>query len=222
MTTHTHFALAIAQNRYTCKAYDFTKKINPKTFGVLLECLRLAPSSLNIQPWQFLVADSDNAKERITVAMTGGDIHNIPKVMHASHVIVLCTQTDIDDAHLDKVIRAEAKAGRFISDESQQARKIHCQTYLEHYRRNMAEFDVWAEQQIFIALGQLLITAELLGIQATPIGGFNKDALDDNLNLKDKSLKSSVIVALGYAHTDDPNRTLTKARLDATDVISYL
>ncbi len=215
-------ALELIQTRYTCKAYDATKKIDDATLNTLLEMLRLAPSSINIQPWQFLVASSDDAKATITTAMTGGDAHNVPKVQNASHTLILCTHTTIDDAHLTAVLHAEKDAGRFASDEIMQSRQALCSHYISQYATQPDVLLQWAENQTFIALGHLLLSAKLLGIDATPIGGYDAEVLDQALDLPAKGLKSSVLVALGYASDADGNRTLPKARLAMDQLVTWL
>ena len=57
--------LNISKTRYTTKAYDASRKIPQAQFERLLEILRLAPSSINIQPWHFFIAQDQNAKEKI-------------------------------------------------------------------------------------------------------------------------------------------------------------
>ncbi|USZ14986.1 oxygen-insensitive NAD(P)H nitroreductase [Moraxella sp. FZFQ2102] len=215
-------ALQLAQTRYTCKAYDAAQKIDEDTFNTLLEMLRLAPSSINIQPWQFLVVNSDDKKSLLTQSMTDGDAHNVPKVMNASHILVLCTKTSLDGAHLDKVLQAEQAAGRFATDEIMQSRKALCSYYIEQFAQDPQKLITWAENQTFIALGHLLLSAAMLGIDATPIGGYDAQVLDDLLDLPAQNLKSSVLVSLGYASSADGNKTLPKARLAMDDVVKFL
>lgn len=62
----------------------------------------------------------------------------------------------------------------------------------------------------------------MLGIDATPIGGYDAQVLDDLLDLPAQNLKSSVLVSLGYASDDDGNKTLPKARLAMDDVVKFL
>lgn len=214
--------LSIVQSRYTCKAYDPTKRIDDATLDHILQALRLAPSSINIQPWQFLVAANDDTKAITASSMTGSDAHNAPKVLNASHTIILCTRTQLDDDHLDKVLDAESRAGRFRTPDSKTARQNLCQNYLSEYAKTPAKLSQWAEQQTFIALGYLLLVAELGGVQATPIGGFDQNLLNDALNLNSQNLNASVVVTLGYASDDDFNQTLPKARLDFDEVIRFI
>ncbi len=71
--------LKITQTRYTTKAYDPSKKIPAEQFERLLEILRLAPSSINIQPWHFFIADHEAAKQRIAKALVGTYAYNAPQ-----------------------------------------------------------------------------------------------------------------------------------------------
>lgn len=214
--------LEILASRYTCKAYDQTRKIDEATFAILTECLRLAPSSINIQPWQFLIATTDAAKARITTAMTKGDAHNVPKVMNASHVLIFCTRLHLNDDHLTKIMDSEQAAGRFANDTSRRSRQALCQNYLHTYAQTPELMARWADEQAFIALGQLLMSAHMLGVSATPIGGFDKSVLDEALHLSKRGLRSTVIASLGYASTDDFNQSLPKARLSYEDVFIRL
>lgn len=222
MSDFTTDVAALSQARHTCKAYDKTKRIDEQTLQQILEALRFAPSSINIQPWRFLVADNDTAKARIAKSMTDGDTHNVSKVMNASHTLILCTHTTLDDAHLQKILNAEEQAGRFTTPQSKAARLALCQNYLHQYAQDPAKLSNWAEQQTFIALGHLLMVAKLAGVDATAIGGFNADVINEEFDLTAQQLTATVIVSLGYGSDDDFNKTLPKARLDFHEVIQFI
>lgn len=214
--------LSISQTRHTCKAYDKNRRIDDATLHAILESLRFAPSSINIQPWCFLVADNDAIKEKISQSMTDNDAHNASKVLNASHSIILCTRTRLDGEHLSKVLDAEEQAGRFKSSQNKEARQLLCQNYLDQYAQDADKLIHWSTQQTFIALGHLLMVARLAGVDATPIGGFDAAALDDALGLSKEHLTASVIVCLGYGSDDDFNKQLPKARLGFDEVIRFI
>ena len=88
----------------------------------LLEQLRHSPSSVNSQPWHFIVADSAEGKARLAKSTSQGYAYNTPKLLDASHVIVFCTRTEMTEAHLDSVLDQEAADGRFRDDQAR-ARK---------------------------------------------------------------------------------------------------
>ncbi|MCP1660986.1 nitroreductase family protein [Neisseria perflava] len=207
-------ALTVAQTRYTAKAYDPTKKIPAATLDTLLEILRLSPSSTNVQAWHFFVTDKEETKAAIAESMQGSDDYNIPKVLNASHVVVLCTLDDVTNAHLDKVSAAEVAAGRESNDSGRRA-------YVNQYRA-AGKIPLWTECQTHIALGQLLWAAALEGIDSTTIGGFQADILDKTFDLYSKGMHSSVIVTLGYHADSDRNATAPKGRLKAEDVFTRI
>lgn len=203
--------LTLAQSRYTSKAYDATQKIPTETLQQFLEVLRLSPSSINIQPWHFVVAQSNEAKQKVSQAMPNHYAYNIPKILNASEVIIFTAKTNLDEQHLDAIIAAEELAGRFRTPESKQAQKDSRATYVKHYKEK--DIDRWIDNQLHIALGNALCAAKAFHLNATPIGGFDLDLLDQALQLPQQGLRSVVILALGYHSDDDFNANLPKARL---------
>lgn len=213
----------LAQTRHTCKAYDPTRKISDEHIGQLLACLRYAPSSVNSQPWHFIVAASDAAKARLARA-TQHAVYaaNTPKILHASHVVVLCAHTAMDAAQIDAVTDREAHDGRFADAAAQAAQRKSRAYYVDLHRCDLKDTQHWMEKQVYLALGGLLLGAASLGIDATPIEGFDGRALNEELGLCDKGLTSVVLAALGYRSDADFNARLPKSRLPAERVISTL
>ncbi len=214
--------LNTVKSRYTTKAYDPEKKIPQEKLNKLLEILRFTPSSVNIQPWHFVVADSLAAKERIAKALTGKYAYNAPKVLESSHTIVFCTKTDISSEYLNQLLEQDDLSGRFKDEKAKLGQKDTRHGYVEFYRNEQKNLYGWMENQTFIALGQLLFAAGLEGIDATPMGGFDEEVLNTELGLTEKGLRSSVIVSLGYRSENDFNAKLPKSRLPDEVIFTYL
>ena len=115
--------LNISKTRYTTKAYDPIRKIPQEQITRLLEILRLTPSSINIQPWHFFIADNQAAKERIAKALVGKYAYNAPKVLESSHTILFCTKADISEQHLDNLLTQDDISGRFKDSTAKQGQK---------------------------------------------------------------------------------------------------
>jgi nitroreductase/dihydropteridine reductase len=205
--------LVTAKTRYATKAYNAEKKIPQTQFEKLLEILRFSPSSVNIQPWHFLVAESDQAKQRIASALTGNYVYNAAKVLHSSHTLVFCTRTDISAEYLEQLLQQDDASGRFKDEAAKQGQRDTRHGYVEFYRNELKNLSSWMENQTYLALGQLLFAAGLEGIDATPMEGFDRDTLNKEFKLTEKGLKASVIVALGYRSDSDFNAKLPKSRL---------
>lgn len=203
----------IAQARYTTKAFDPERKIPEAVVEQLCAVLRNAPSSVNSQPWHFIVAASPEAKLRVARATQGGFAYNEPKLRNASHVIVLCGRTRLDDAHLDAVIAQENSDGRFATPEAMAMQDKTRRFYVNLHQNEMKDDRSWIERQVYIALGGLLLAAGAVNVDACPMEGFDAAVLDAELGLAEKGLTSVVLVALGYRGADDFNAGLPKSRL---------
>ena len=105
--------LAATRYRYTTKAYDATRRIPEAQLDELLEGLRHSPSSVNSQPWHFVVASDAAGKTRIAKATEAGFGYNTPKVTNASHVIVFAARTELPAAHTTALLDQEDADGRF-------------------------------------------------------------------------------------------------------------
>lgn len=214
--------LNVAQTRYTTKAYDGSRTIPTAQFERLLEILRLAPSSINIQPWHFFIADHPEAKQRIAKALVGKYAYNAPKVLDASHTILFCTKADISELHLENLLNQDAASGRFKDEAAKQGQKDSRTGYVDYYRNEKGDIQRWAENQTFIALGQMLLAAGIEGIDTTPIGGFDEAILTQELQLTEQGLIPSVLLCLGYRNEQDFNAKLPKSRLDKREIFTHL
>ena len=214
--------LNVSKTRYTTKAYDSSKKIPQEQFERLLEILRLTPSSINIQPWHYFIADNTVAKERIAKALVGKYAYNAPKVLESSHTILFCTKADITEEHLSNLLNRDDLSGRFKDDAAKQAQNNARTGYVDYYRNEKGDIQRWAENQTFIALGQMLLAAGIENLDATPIGGFDEQIISEELGLLEKGLIPSVIMTLGYRSEQDFNAKLPKSRLTAEEIFTKL
>lgn len=75
--------LQLAQNRYTTKLYS-SKRVSDEDIAKLKEILRLTPSSINSQPWQFVFISDEPTKE----AFAKVSFINEERIRQASHLVV--------------------------------------------------------------------------------------------------------------------------------------
>lgn len=213
----------IALSRHTCKAYDPARKIPADQIEQIKTLLRFAPSSVNSQPWHFIIASNEEGKARIAkAAQQGAYASNGPKILNASHVVVFCARTTMDDAHLAMLLAQEEADGRFPTPEGKEMQNRGRNYYTSLHRFEAKDTQHWMEKQVYLALGTLLLGAAALEIDATPIEGFDSRLLNEELGLREKGMTSVVLAALGYRSPDDFNAKLPKSRLPAGMVISEL
>ena len=213
----------IALSRHTCKAYDPSRKIPAEQIEQLKTLLRYSPSSINSQPWHFIIASSEEGKARVARAAQQ-DVYasNGPKILNASHVVVFCARTAMDDAHLADLLAQEEVDGRYPTPEGKAMQNKGRNYYTSLHRFDAKDTQHWMEKQVYLALGTLLLGAAALEIDATPIEGFDARLLNEELGLREQGMTSVVLAALGYRSPDDFNAKLPKSRLAAERVISEL
>lgn len=210
----------IATTRHTCKAFDPAKKISDADIAALRTVLRHAPSSVNSQPWHFVIAASEAGKAQLAEALQGGYAYNAPKVLACSHAVVLCARTDLDDAHVAAILAREDQDGRFPSPEAKANQNNSRSFYVGMHRNELKDIGLWTQKQVYIALGTLLQGAAALGIDACPMEGFDQAKLDAVLGLRERGLTAVVIAALGYRSDADFNARLPKSRLPEADLFT--
>ena len=167
----------ISQTRHTAKAFDPNQKIPAETIEKLRILLRNAPSSVNSQPWHFLIASTPAGRARIAKATQGSFAYNEPKVRNASHVVVLCARKTLDDAHLSAVLGQEQVDGRFATPEAMATQDKSRRFYVGLHQTGLKDERYWIERQVYLALGTLLLGAGSLQIDACPMeGGTSQDS----------------------------------------------
>ena len=206
--------------RYSTKEFDANKKISAADFQSLKDILRLSPSSTNIQPWHFVIADDEAGKARIAKGTQGMFDFNTAKVKDASHVIIFCSRIYANDEFLHEVLDKEDADGRFaepkFKEQMHQVRKM----FLDIRRYEQKDEPHWLVEQVYLNMGALLLGAATLGIDAVPMEGADLKALDEEFDLRSKDYTAVAVISLGYRSEDDFNADLPKSRLSEASIIT--
>jgi len=214
--------LSAAKKRHTAKAYDSARRIPEEVMQQVYDLLRSSASSVNSQPWHFIVANTPEGRARIAKATQGGYVYNAAKVNDASHVIVLCARVDMDEAHLDAVLEQEQRDGRFRDAQARAGQEATRRGYVNQHRYGTKDVAQWLEKQVYLALGTALVGAATLEIDATPMEGFDQKILDAEFGLNEKGLTSLVLVSFGYSSQADFNAGLPKSRLTQEATFTFI
>jgi nitroreductase / dihydropteridine reductase len=197
--------------RYATKQYDTVKKLSTAQLDMLIEAMRLSPSSQGLQPWRFIVVSNPEVRARLR-AEGGGQ----PQMTDASQLIVFAIEKNLDEALVEKYLRSVAET-----------RGVGMET-LTGYRdmllgsiksRSPEQNREWATRQVYIALGVLLATAAHEGIDASPMEGFDPKKFDEILGLEAMGLESKVLAAVGFRSPTDKYASLAKVRFARGDVV---
>jgi nitroreductase len=201
--------------RYSAKSFDPARKISSEVMAALEKSLVLTASSYGLQPWAFLIIDDAAIREKLRPASW-----NQRQVTECSHYVVFAQKKGIDEPYVDRYLAAVA-ATRNVSMESLGGLRKGILGDVVHGARSRYVAE-WAARQIYIALGNLLTSAALLGIDSCPMEGFEPAKYDEILDLDGQGLNATVACALGYRHPEDKFSTFKKVRFSASELVKKI
>lgn len=197
--------------RYATKQFDTSKKISAADWETLEESLHLSPSSGGLQPWKFVVITDPAVREKLVPASFGQ-----PQVKDASHLVVFAAKKNFGVAEVDAHIARTAEVRGIPADALAPFRDMLVGGIVQ--AKDDVSREAWAGRQATIALGVLLTSAALLGIDACPMEGFIPAQYDEILGLDKLGLTSVAICTLGYRSAEDAYAALPKVRFAKEDV----
>lgn len=207
----THPIIEDLQWRYTTKRYDNTRKVSGDDLTVLFEAIRLSASSINSQPWKFIVLESREAKLRMERAVEENFAFNLPAVRDSSHIILFAhnpyyKRDDyaevVDDGINDGRTRAEDREGAFGAF-------VFAEMNMDEAGYN----GVWTRSQVYLALGNALHALARLRIDSTTMEGLDSERLSSEFEAELGGYRCEVAIAIGYRDSvEDFNAKLPKSR----------
>jgi nitroreductase len=201
--------------RYATKQFDPNRKISAHDWAALEEALLLTPSSGGLQPWKFIVVTDPAMRAKLLPASYGQ-----PQISNASHLVVFAAKNNFSEADVDALIHRTATARGVSVETLAPFRDMLVGGIVKSM--DEAARNAWARNQAYIALGNLLTSAALLGIDACPMEGFNRAQYDEILGLNKQGLGTAVIATLGYRAASDQYATAPKVRFPKEQVFAYL
>ena len=196
--------------RYATKKYDPTKKLTEEQRSLIMDALRLAPSSFGLQPWKFIHVTSPEIREKLRAAAYGQS-----QVTDASDLFVLSSLTKIDEAHIDAYLSNIAETRGMPVEALGEFRKMLVGSVQNRSEEAVTE---WSARQVYIALGVALAVAAENEIDASPMEGFDPKQFDEILGLGALGLQSRVILAVGFRSGEDASQHEKKARFSTENV----
>lgn len=206
--------LASQRWRYATKSFDPTRVIPGDHWQALEESLVLTPSSYGLQPWKFLVIDTPALRQELRPHSW-----NQSQITDCSHLVVLLAKRTITAADADRFVAATAALRGQEPEALAPYRQMIQIDLIEGPRA--AEIERWTSNQLYIALGNLMTSAALLGIDTCPIEGFSPVEYDRILGLDGSAFRSRVVCACGYRSVDDKYASLAKVRYQISELIEH-
>ena len=199
--------------RYAVKKFDASGRVPLDKWEALEESLLLSPSSYGLQAWKFLVIEDKALRAKLRPVSWDQS-----QITDADKLIVFLVKKDAGPADVQ----------RFV-DRISEVRRIPAEM-LDGYKQMMLQsmslppekVEAWLTRQVYIALGNFLTSAALLGVDACPMEGFDKDEYDKILGLHAQGWKSVVVATVGVRASDDASAKNKKVRFLKADVVAKL
>ncbi|AEX22103.1 nitroreductase family protein [Vibrio natriegens] len=208
--------------RYTAKKYDASKRISPQDMDVIKEAIRLSASSINSQPWKFIVIESDEAKQRFHDTFANMHQFNQPHAKEASHIILFAHNPKFTKDDYRKVVDVEVSSGH-LPAEMYDNMLNGAFGFAESQTNELGFNGHWTKAQTYIALGNTLHVLARLGIASTPMEGVDPEMIGKIFEKELDGYVCEFALAMGYhLEGEDYNYGLPKSRLAAEDVLVTL
>jgi nitroreductase len=201
--------------RYAVKHFDPARKIAADDWKALEDALVLSPSSYGLQPWHFFVITDPATRAKLAPASW-----NQPQISECSHMVVFTIKKGLAKHHVEEFMERIAA----VRGVTREALKGYENTIAGHLARPAEQFnaDEWARKQVYLALGNFLTCAAVLGIDACPMEGIVPAQYDEVLGLGAKGLATVVVATAGYRAPNDAYAKNAKVRFESRDVITHI
>lgn len=199
------------QWRYATKKFDSEKKLTKEQVAILTNSFNLTATSYGLQPLKMLVISNTEIKKSLKP-----HAFNQPQIVDCSHLLVICTKTNIDANYVDSRFDLEKKV-RKVSEESISAFRNFLKDDIG--KKSSEQLHGFAKNQAYIALGKLMTVCAFEKIDSCPMEGFIPEKFDEILGLNNINLKSALLLPVGFRAEDDYMSTLKKVRSSLDDSI---
>ncbi|MDO6694248.1 nitroreductase family protein [Aliiglaciecola sp. 3_MG-2023] len=216
-----HQIIKDLSTRYTAKKYDSAKRISAEDIEVIKQAIRLSASSINSQPWKFILVESDEGKQRLHDTFANKHQFNQPHAKEASHTLLLAYDPKFTKEKFAKRVDAEVSSGHLPAEMYDNFMGAYA--FAEMNTDENGNNASWTKAQVYLALGNILHTLARLGIASTPMEGVDPELIGEIFETELNGHVCEVALAMGYQNKEeDWNYGLPKARLAVNDIIEVV
>ncbi|NEV93353.1 NAD(P)H-dependent oxidoreductase [Psychroflexus sp. YR1-1] len=197
--------------RYATKKFDDSRTVDSSRIELLKKAFNLTPTSYGLQPLRLVIIKNQELKDRLFEHS-----YDQIQVKTASHVLVICIENTVDEHFINHNFELQKEIRNAKDEIINPFREFLIKDFGKKSDGNIKE---WAINQAYLALGNMLTTCAAEKIDACPMEGFEKEAYDDILNLKEKGISSALVLPIGYRAKDDKFADFKKVRRPQEETI---
>jgi nitroreductase len=197
--------------RYATKKFNPEEILSEEKIDILKEAFNLTPTSYGLQPLRLLVISDKELQKELTSAS-----YNQSQVQNASHVLVICIETEIDEHFIERNFE-RIKEVRNTPDEILAPYKGFLKS--DFAKKTASQIEAWSTNQAYLALGNILTVCAYEGIDACPMEGFVPEKYVDILDLGKLQLLPKLVIPVGIRAEDDLFASLEKVRRPLAETV---
>ena len=206
--------LEALNQRYSVKKFEKGLQVPADILGNILEAGKLSASSLGLQPYRIIVAESNGIKEKLIPAF-----YNPTQISTCSHLLIIVSNNEIKEEYVGNYFNDISKT-REIPLEDLNPFKESISKHMNTLSRE--EMMSWSQKQSYIVLGNLMFAAALEKIDTCPMEGYKQEKIDEILELDIQKEKVAVTLAIGYRSTEDEFQNFKKVRKPNERLFKFL
>ncbi len=177
--------------RHACKVFDESKKISDEDIHYILEAGRKSPSSFGMEPWKFLVITNEQLKEKIRPYCW-----NQPQITTCSHLVIILAA--IEGVKLSSGIPKKKFLRRKLDEEQTNAYLLRYGKYVDEVLGSDENIYNWTSLQTYLAAANMMTAGAVKGLDSCAIGGFEKQKVEEVLELDTSRYQLSLVLPFGY------------------------
>lgn len=202
------------QWRYATKAFDTGRIVTDEKLEILKNAFNLTATSYGLQPIKLVIL-----KDKVLQTKLIAHTMNQKQIAQASHVLVFCIETVINEAFVTEYFN---RVHQIRNTPKSILKPFEDFLVNDFETKPLKEIEVWATNQAYLAMGNILTVCALESIDSCPLEGFSSEDYDQILGLKQKGLKSVLLLPIGYRAENDMFANFKKVRKELPDsVIHY-
>ena len=200
--------------RYATKKFDASKTLSQEKIEVLKQAFNLTATSYGLQPLKLIIFSDKKMQNKLVKYSMDQE-----QVAQASHILIFCIDTTIDKSYIEDYF----KRIKYVRNTPDQILKPFKKYLIDDFE-NQSQNDIedWATKQAYLAMGNLLTVCAVESIDACPMEGFDPERYDEVLKLKEKGLKSVLVMPIGYRAEDDMFADFKKVRKTVAESVVEL
>lgn len=200
----------INTGRRSIRVYDKETKISREEMTNIIDEAAKAPSSINMQPWRFVVVESKEGKEKIKPLVK----FNTTQLETSSAMIVIFGDLNSFD-NAEKIYSTAVEKGYM----PQEVKDRQIGAFANYYATMTREQNIETVliDGSLVAMN-LMLVARAHGYDTNPIGGFEKEQIAEAVNLDKDRYYPVMILSIGKAS----DKGYPSYRLPAEDITTWL